>query len=270
MQSKNTESSPILKVTLDDILKRKQGDAKKAKELRDEKSRQEFFSQKDSTVIQPLLPDNDVPHYIKFLHSFDKSLALNIHQFRGDSWCNAICEEHYGKECSICKMESRFGKCYAKSVRCFVGFVFDKVGKTFTGKDGTVKPETPIKIIHVPQGIGGNTEITLKNADKFGNFQNVIWVLSKKHVDGAKGRRVQIVEMLTEDEYLDRLGAEATSQVSDLAKVVQGLDKNQIASLILNSFGNVDLDALGVSDLPKVNLYNMSQSTSSSKADLEQ
>lgn len=184
------------------------------------------------------------PARLRFLHEPDRAAApLWVHYWAGKNGARAICSEaHYGEECAICQMDNSFGegKCYAKMVKCFLGYVYSNLGKTWTPKRGKNKgkkqPVDPYCIIDIPAG-GQNKPnwIALDKAVTDGYFDDddFIWQLDK--VEGSPLSPPSIIPMKA-------LGKNITHPSKEKLKEIHSYTDEQLLAHILASFSNVRWD----------------------------
>lgn len=189
----------------------------------------------------------DTPYYIKFLTEYDKGLELFVHMWRGDEPCNEICKVHYNETCDICKtVGSRFGETYHVPVRCFLGWVYNNVGSTFSKKDdrtGEFKTFNlnPIKLIQVPLGKDDANIAILQEASRRKYFAEDVWVIERK-----KGKGFSVPKTVDTERLKELLGRDVPLEISDPAAKITQENKVGILTMILSAFDNVQWEKLGL------------------------
>lgn len=122
--------------------------------------------------------------------------VLAIHFMEGKP--SEICEGMYPDctGCLRCGETNKFGNLNTPSfVICFLGYVFDHVGKVrVSKKTGKEYPENPVKIIEIPSGTGGpdngiNLE-TIRKMQDAGIFADRIWQIKRNELKGMNPPQV--------------------------------------------------------------------------------
>lgn len=255
----------LLLVTVEDLEARYE--ARRAEREANKAEGGDPTGKKVSKFLNPLIIEKDTEYAVKILHGYSASIDLKVHQFKGNTPANNLCEQHFGKEhCSICAMTatSKNGKtfkCSAKTMKCLVGYCFDLIGKErdVKGSDGTTRTflVNPIVILQLPKGGDSGVDTTLKMMDKAKMLDQMVFIITKSVPPGEEYYRIQLKEAMTEEEYLKKVGSQVSMDLPPEALKVKGLSDREVKSLIIRSFRDVDFDALekGGVILPEVELY---------------
>lgn len=189
----------------------------------------------------------DTPYYVKFLHEYDKGLELFIHVWRGDEPCNEICKLHYSEPCDICTaVGTKYGESYHVPVRCFLGWVYNSVGGSFTKKDdrtGETKTYNlnPIKLIQIPLGKEDCNITILQEAARRKYFHEDIWQIERK-----KGKGFAVPKTIDTGKLRELVGRDVPLELSEAAHKIGQEDKLSTMTMILTAFDNVQWAKLGL------------------------
>lgn len=197
----------------------------------------------------------DTPYFVKFLHDYDAGLEIFVHMWRGDQPCNEICKVHYGEPCDICtEVGTKYGESYHVPMRCFLGWVYNNVGGTFSKTDERTKEVktynlNPIKLIQIPLGKNdANIAILLEasSARRHNYFRTDIWQIERK-----KGAGFSQPKTIDDADLVKLVGRDVPLEVSEAAQKISAESKKSIMTMILSSFDNVQWEKLGL-EPPKV------------------
>lgn len=237
-----SELNAGLRVSVRDILKKK--------EERRAKIEQERAARAASPTggrLNRLRVMADTIYGVKFLHEYDKGIELYVHLWKGDEPCHEICKVHYGEPCDICQMVgTKFGECYAIAVRCFLGYVYNLVGQTFSKTDertGETKvfKLNPVKLIEIPLGKEDINVGTLQEAARRRYFNEDIWQIERK-----KGKGFLQPKTIDADKFRAAVGRDVPLDVPAEAQSLGELTKVETMKLILSAFENVEWEKLGM------------------------
>lgn len=231
-----------LQVSVRDVLKKREEDRQRMEQERALRAANPSGSRISRLKIQA-----DTPYYVKFLHDYDKGLELFVHQWRGDSPCNEICKIHYGEECDICStVGTQFGESYAVAARCFLGWVYNNVGATFS-KTNERTGETkiynlnPIKLIQIPLGKEDANITILQEAARRKYFKEDIWQVERK-----KGKGFSVPKTVQESDFRKAVGKDVPIDVNEAALKIGKASKAEVMKMLLSAFDNVQWEALGL------------------------
>lgn len=188
-------------------------------------------------------------YHVQFITPFDKGFELFVHLWDLDESnpldvknirIHKLCEITYGKDrkCKICAKKGNDGNLYAVPSRCYLGYVFNFVGKTWERKsDKKVFEMQPLKLIEIPLGRDDKNLIPLSEGARHNYFHGG-WTLTRK--DGPFAAPVS----MTRDE-LEAIYSPAVLEIPEKFKGLRTLQGKELLKTILGTFDDVEYDSLG-------------------------
>lgn len=183
----------------------------------------------------------NIPTVIKFLHSYDKSVDLSIHNVYEDrNSNNFLCEKYWQDTCQFCNK-----KCYLKAVKCLVSFVVSLVGKQWSmvnekgeSKSGSYQV---VRLVTIPLGRNDVNVEPLSMAHNEKIFSDRMWMLSKS----PKIIATQTVNVLNppriiyDTDYKKYIGEDLPKfAYPDNAEKYRHMTEDEIFAAIVKSFTN--------------------------------
>lgn len=159
-------------------------------------------------------------------------VSFNVHFVAGGP--SALCDKMYSDNigCVECEKTNKFGgQNYPTKVLCFIGYVYDLVGKTRkSSRTGREFEENPVKVIEIPGGKEKVNWTPFKMHHSDGDFMDSIWRVTRQ--DAGIFYSATITEK--------KLGQQYDPEVpSDILEEYSSKTDAQAVSLCLSAYGNV-------------------------------